>query len=201
MKQVNSPWLYNAAVVLLLAAAAAGTPAAAQNFGGAFEGMRNSGQQIQIEADRLEVVDQDGTATFEGNVNVVRGVTVLKTRTLKVFYERNQASEGDTSGGNIGAAGGDVRRIEASGKVAVQSGDQTATADAAVVDLASQVATMTGNVLVSQGPNVAKGCLLRVNLETNAATLEPCKSGRVILLLSPPPNRKKSEINANSPDG
>lgn len=156
----------------------------AQSFGGAFEGMANSDDPIQIEADRLEVMDEQGIAMFDGNVSVVQGSTLLKTRKLKVYYLR----EGGSS-----QPGGNVRRIEASGKVAVRSGDQMASADTATVDMQKQIATLSGNVTVSQGKNVLTGCNLRINMATNAANLTPCEGaassgksgGRVKMLFTP----------------
>jgi len=154
----------------------------AQSFGGAFEGMSNSKDPIQIEADRLEVVDGQGIALFDGNVAVVQGTTILKTRKLKVYYLRDAKTD---------APGGNVRKIEATGKVAVRSGDQTASADKAVVDMQGQIATLSGNVTVSQGANILTGCNLRINMATNAANLTPCKSsstgksGRVKMLFTP----------------
>lgn len=152
----------------------------AQSFGGAFEGMANSKEPIQIEADRLEVQDGQGTALFEGNVAVVQGTTLLKTRRLKVYYERDAKSD---------APGGNIRKIEASGKVAVRSGDQMASADEAVVDMQGQNAVLSGNVIVSQGESVLEGCRLTINLATNAANLTPCKSaaggGRVRGVFTP----------------
>ncbi len=153
----------------------------AQSFGGAFEGMANSDEPIQIEADRLEVIDGEGIALFEGNVSVVQGTTILKTRQLKVWYDRESAT--DTPGGN-------VRKIEATGKVAVRSGDQQASADNAVVDMRAQIATLSGSVTVSQGQNILTGCNLRINMATNAANLTPCKTsgqggGRVKMLFTP----------------
>lgn len=142
--------------------------ALAQSFGGAFEGMSNSKEPIQIEADRLEVVDGQGTALFEGNVAVVQGSTLLKTKRLKVFYSREAKSD---------APGGNIRKIEASGRVAVRSGDQMASADTAVVDMQAQRATLSGNVVVSQGESVLEGCKLQINLATNAANLTPCSNG------------------------
>lgn len=159
--------------------AALALPAGAQSFGGAFEGMSNSDEPIQIEADRLEVLDGEGVALFDGNVSVVQGSTLLKTARLKVFYVRD---------GNAGAPGGNVRKIEARGKVAVRSGDEAATADTAVVDMQAQQAVLTGNVTVSQGRNIVTGCRLTINMATDAAKLTPCEAaskGRVKMLFTP----------------
>lgn len=155
-----------------------GSMASAQNFGGAFEGMQDDKQPIQIEADRLEIADKKGTAFFSGNVNVVQGSTILKAGSLRVFYFSGKKGSGPSS---------KIRKIEAGGKVAVRSSDQKATADSAVFDMQAQTVMMKGNVTISQGPNIATGCILRVNIKTGAGKLEPC-GGRVKILLNPRSN-------------
>ena len=153
----------------------------AQEFGGAFAGMSDQNTPIEIEADRLEVMDKKGLAVFNGNVSVVQGSTHLKTRKLTVHY----AGSGQ---GGIGA-NGNIRLIEATGGVAVRSGDQTATANLATVDMQKQLATLSGNVTISQGENVVTGCELIVHLATSDADFRPCKNagegGRVKLLVTP----------------
>lgn len=148
--------------------------ATAQDFAGAFSGMSNSSEPVQIEADRLEVVDGQGVAIFHGNVSVTQGTTTLKTKTLKAFYARD-------ANGNAGPAG-NLRRIEASGRVAVRSNDQMATADNVVVDMTTQIATLSGDVVVSQGDNVIRGCSVTVNMKTNEINMGRC---RVKMLLTP----------------
>jgi lipopolysaccharide export system protein LptA len=164
---------------ILLAVFAGGvTMALAQNLGGAFNGMRDSDQPINIEADRLEVTDETGMAVFHGNVSVVQGSTNLRTTNLRVFYART----GEGQAGN----GGAVRRIEASGGVAVRSRDQMASADKAVVDMQSQIATLSGDVSVSQGSNIITGCVVTLNMRTNNIDVKPC-GGRVKVLIDRAP--------------
>ena len=175
--------MVGAIVLFCLAFAVFGAagPASAQNFGGAFEGMRNQNAPVEIEADRLEVMDRQGLAIFKGNVSVVQGSTLLKTSKLKVHYAKD-------SKGVVGP-GGNIRLIEATGKVAVRSRDQMASADSAIVDMQKQVATLSGNVSISQGKNIVTGCVLIINLATDAATLQPCKGasdgGRVKMMITP----------------
>jgi lipopolysaccharide export system protein LptA len=162
---------------LALAAAAAlavCAPAVAQNFGGAFDGMRNSDEPIHIAADRLEVADGEGTAVFQGKVEVIQGSTILKTSRLFVKYARD--AEGRAG------PGGNINRIEASGGVAIRSRDQHATAQKAEVDLQTQIATLSGDVSVSQGNNVIEGCLVIMNMKTNNIEVKPC-GGRVKVLI------------------
>lgn len=157
-------------------------PGLAQTFGGAFQGMGDSEEPIQIEADRLEILDNENTALLTGNVSVVQGTTILKARKIKVFYIRGDQGEQTQSG---------IRLIEATGKVAVRSQDNTATADTAIVDMIDEIVTLNGNVFISQGNNIAKGCTVIVNLKTSVSEIKPCAasqqsgSGRVKLLLDP----------------
>ena len=168
-------------LVLALAPAFAGGGASAQGFGGgAFEGMGDSTDPIQIEADRLEVMDGDGIAVFSGNVAVNQGTTQLKTDRLRVQYSRD-------GGGNAGP-GGNVRTIEATGRVAVRSGDQFATAEKAVVNMESQIANLSGNVSVSQGNNIIEACVVTIDMRTNDIDVQPCPkkdggTGRVKVLI------------------
>ena len=167
--------LVAASVITALLAAGA---ASAQDFSGAFVGMQDTDQPIQIEANRLEVTDSKGTAVFDGNVIVVQGSTILKTSRLVVVYARG----GEGSNGNI-------RTLEASGKLAVRSGDQQVSADSGRFDMQSEQIRLSGDVVISQGPNVVTGCSLDVDLKTGAATLQPCTQsstgGRIKMLITP----------------
>ncbi len=79
-------------------------------------------------------------------------------------------------------AGSQVSRIEAGPGVTVRSGDQVATADRATFDMATNIVTMVGNVLLTQGNNVVRGQRLVVNLTTKEGRVE---GGRVETLITP----------------
>ncbi|MBL4891905.1 MAG: LPS ABC transporter substrate-binding protein LptA [Rhizobiaceae bacterium] len=174
----GAPMIWRALIIVAAVLFGYATPASAQNFGGAFEGMQDNKQPIQIEADRLEVEDKKGTAYFKGNVNVVQGSTILKAGSLRVYY---------FSGKNGTSPNSKIKKIEAGGGVAVRSKDQNATADSAVFNIQAETVVMKGHVVISQGPNIATGCVLRVDMKTGAGKLEPCKKGggRVKILLNP----------------
>ncbi|MEM7069788.1 MAG: LptA/OstA family protein [Pseudomonadota bacterium] len=152
----------------------------AQTFGGAFDGVGDNDEPIQIEADSLEVIDDQNTALLSGNVSVVQGTTILKAKAIKVYYFRKGQQNQSKSG---------IRLIEATGKVAVRSEDNFASADKAIVDMASEIVTMSGNVYISQGNNVVNGCKLIVNLQTNVSEIKPCAEAsgkkRIKMLLDP----------------
>ncbi|MEL6967798.1 MAG: LptA/OstA family protein [Pseudomonadota bacterium] len=169
--------LFIASTVFVLLSLILAIDAQAQVSGKAFEGFRgNSKSPIQIEADRLEVEDGKSMAIFVGNVKVQQGTSRITTSRLVVRYK----SGGGTSQQNID-------RLELSGGLVVTSQDNTATADSGVYEVANENITLNGNVVISQGTSVAKGCKLRANLKTNVARLESC-GGRVKSVFTPNSN-------------
>ncbi|MDP2620961.1 MAG: LptA/OstA family protein [Hyphomicrobiales bacterium] len=159
--------------VLALAAAlivAASAPAAAQSrLANAFSGFSvNSDKPIDIASDVLEVLDEEQLAIFKGNVNVVQGEVTLKTKVLKVSYD------GRVNGGGQQQ----IRRLEALGKVLVETKDQTVTGDHAVFEMKQNIITVDGDVVLTQGGNVLRGSKLVVDLNTSRSRLEAHKSGK-----------------------
>lgn len=167
-----------ARIGFLAIALAASTAAAAfaQANGDAFSGFRtNNNTPIQIEADSLEVRDAEKLAVFKGNVDVQQGETTMKAAKLNVYYD------GSVTPGGAGSNQG-IRRIEATGKVLVTSGNNQATGDSAVFNMKSQEVVLTGNVILTQCDSIVRGKKLTVNLNTGQAQLSG--SGRVQALFS-----------------
>ncbi len=164
--------------------------------------LSDSKDPVQINADKLEMRDQDGMAIFTGNVSVVQGETVLKSGKMTVFFNKSDDKQGKSGGksaasaqaGGLGAAG--IDHLEVSGKVYLKSGTQIATGDAGTYDAKSQTMTLTGKkVVLSDGDNVATGCKLTANTGTGKAFLESCKGqeGRVSIILSPKNAQEQSQ--------
>ena len=145
-----------------------------QDFAAAFSGFSSvSRDLIQIEADTLEVRDSEKIAVYSGNVRVRQGDTLLRTSHLRIHYSGNIEQN---------VPGGSVRRIEATGKVVVTANGQTASGDTAVFEMATDIITLTGNVVLSEAGNVVKGEKLVVNLKTKKAQMA---GGRVQTLFTP----------------
>ena len=161
-----------------------GQPNALQGFS------KNKGQPVSIEAERLEVRDKDKTATFAGKVQVVQGDTTLRCKTLTVFYAEPPA---DTKSGGTpvakiaSSAEQKIKKLDAKGDVVVTQNDQVATGDTASFDMDKNVVTMSGNVVLTQGPNVVRGSRLVVDLTNGYSRVEAGngKDGRVQGLFVP----------------
>jgi lipopolysaccharide export system protein LptA len=160
-----------------------GPPNALQGFS------QNRDKPIQIDAARLEVRDKDRVATFFGDakadVKVVQGDVTMRSKTLVVFYEQDNASK-DTAKAGAGkpakaAAPGpggssQIRRLEAKGNVIVTQKDQTVTGENGVFDMKANTITVIGGVVLTQNDNVLRGDRLVVDMTTGVSRVE---GGRV----------------------
>ena len=56
-------------------------------------GLRLNGKEpIEIESDKLEVLEQENKAIFTGNVSVTQGPTILKSGSMIVYYAKDGGS-------------------------------------------------------------------------------------------------------------
>lgn len=142
-------------------------------------------QPIEIESDRLEVRDNDGTAVFTGNVQVVQGETTLRAGRMVVHY----VSDGSTGASTPSTGASDIERIEVEDTVYIETATQVATGDRGTFDMGTELLTLSGSeVVLTEGENVIVGCQLTVQMNTGVAELDGCGDqggGRVRMLLQP----------------
>lgn len=188
------PNLFHCAALLGLTLAAAPVEARAQSavsgVPNAMQGFsQNRDKPIQIEAASLEMRDKKKEATFAGDVKVVQGDTTMKSKTLVVYYDGNEAAGGKgtekaasktqmkaATPGPMGSSS--IRRLEAKGNVVVTQKDQVVTGESAIFDTKSNLVTMVGGVVLTQGMNVLKGDRLVVDM-TNGVSRVESDTGRV----------------------
>jgi lipopolysaccharide export system protein LptA len=154
-----------------------GPPNALQGFS------QNRDKPIKINAESLEVRNNDKQATFSGDVRLVQGDVKMNSTSLVVFYDDQpppaQPAPAPSKGGKPAATAQitpqqqnqQVKRVEAKGSVTVQQKDQIATGDLGIFDMRANTVEMTGHVVISRGPNVLKGDHLTVNMNTGDSLL------------------------------
>jgi lipopolysaccharide export system protein LptA len=175
----------------VIAAGDAGAQSAVQGVPNAMQGFsQNRDQPIQIEAASLEMRDKKKEATFFGNVKVVQGDTTMTSKTLVVFYDstpapalaanaKATAKSAPIQSATPGPGGSSsIRRLEAKGSVVVTQKDQIVTGETAVFDTKTNLVTMLGGVVLTQGKNVLRGDRLLVDMTTGVSRVES-DSGRV----------------------
>jgi lipopolysaccharide export system protein LptA len=152
-----------------------GPPNALQGFS------QNHDQPVHIEAATLEVRDKDKVATFSGNVKVTQGDTVMRCKSLVVFYENgDDADKGKTMQAATPGPGGNqkIKRLEARGSVVVTQKDQTATGGLGIFDMKTNTVDLTGDVVMTQGQNMLRGDRLIVDLTSGVSRVESGKNGQ-----------------------
>jgi len=185
MRPSNSARLVAAASALLLLGMA---PSWAQSSATSQSGLKLSGDQpIQIESDKLEVRQADSMALFSGNVTVTQGPTLLKAGKMEVYYVKDpNAAKGAAAGASAMTGSANIDHLVVTNKVYIKSDDQVATGDKGSFDMKTQVLVLDGaEVVLSQGPNILKGCKLTVQMKSGLAEVKGCP--RVIMSMTPPP--------------
>jgi lipopolysaccharide export system protein LptA len=172
-----------------------------------FEGFSSDNDKpVNVKADSLEMHQEDQMAIFTGNVVATQGDSVLTSNELTVYYEAadadgtknvpasdaaqaapasTDAQTASTTAAAPAAAAAEpankVKRLVAKGNVVVTATDQKATGDDGVLDMETNIATMTGEeVVMSQGCNVLKGKKLVVNTKTGLANVTGGTTGHFI---------------------
>jgi len=172
------------------------------------------------------VHDKEKYATFQGNVKAVQGTTTLRAKELNVHYvggdklspvAKKEGGEqaapttkvADAQGGSAAPAsenGAQITQIEAKGDVVITSEkDQTTTSDWALYDLPSQLVTVGGNVVLTQGKNVLKGDRLVIDLKTGESRFEnsgnAAAGGRIRALFMPKQEGAKDAKSSDAKPG
>ena len=157
-------------VACLMLGALAGGPAGAQTDSSSKTDFGSKGP-IDITADQAEVSTAKCVAIWRGSAEAVQDRTRLRADVLTVYSRR----KGTGSDGRPECGGAD--RIEADGHVYYVGADQNARGEHAVYSQAKDQIVLTGDVVVVQGQNVARGDRLTITLSTHEATMASNQTG------------------------
>ena len=136
-------------------------------------------------ADRLDVDDAAKAAVFTGNVVAVQGDMTIRSVELTAFYTGSAGLAAAADGTKKGAAS--LTHLKARKKVTVLSKDgRTATGDWADIDIKTNIATLGGTVVLTQGKNIVRGTKLLIDMNTGETTIktEPTASSAGAAMIS-----------------
>ncbi len=133
---------------------------------------------IDITADEAEVTNSKCMTIWRGAAEAVQAQARLRADTITVY----SIPKGVTADGQQSC--GETQRIVADGNVYYVTQQQNVRGDHAVYAQASDQVVITGNVIIVQGNDVARGDKLTLNVSTRDAKMEsgvtgPGKPGRV----------------------
>jgi lipopolysaccharide export system protein LptA len=148
-----------ALIAALLVPLAAAGPAVAQSA---------KSKEVNIEADRMEILDAEHRAVFTGKVSARREDVRLTCDKLLAIYTEVKQTDGSSKN--------EVTRLEAEGSVTIVTAKQTITGRWAKMDVKADKLEVGGKVKVVQGQTILEGELLNVDL---AADKSEMTGGRV----------------------
>lgn len=150
-----------------LALALAATSGQAQDTNVAFAGLKTDvSQPVQVDADQLSVNQEDGTATFSGNVVVVQGDMRLQAGEVTIVYSTDNRA---------------IESLHAEGGVTLAAGTDAATAQTADYRPDTGDLVLIGDVVLTQGAVALSGQKLTLSLTSGTGTM----SGRVTTIFTP----------------
>ncbi len=179
-----------------------------------------SHEPININAGKLDYFDKEQKLIYSGDVVAVQGDSTLKASQLIIFLTKTDPKAAKTpapGGGETAAAAAtangsgapdapgansSVRHMDAKGPVTLISKDQIGTGDNGTYDRDENKVTLTGNVTLSQGPNVTRGDRLVYDLTSGQAQVYSGKTnGRVSSIFTPGSQEPGQPGGAPAPAG
>jgi lipopolysaccharide export system protein LptA len=140
-------------------------------------------RNVDIEADSMEILDQQKKAIFKGNVNAKRGNVTLKCDSLVVTYTETATTAKQQTGTQTATDGGtqgtdqdggkktEVTFLDAEGNVVIVTDKQTVTGKTAHMDIKANKLWVKGGAKVVQGKTIMNGQQLFVDLNTNKSEM------------------------------
>lgn len=145
-----------ALIAALLVPLAAAGPAAAQ-------ASKSKSKEVNITADRMEILDAEKRAIFTGKVDAKRDDVHLTSDKLVAIYSEVKQTDGSSKN--------EVSRLEAEGNVTIVTEKQTITGQWAKMDVKADKLEVGGKVKVVQGQTILQGELLNVDLTADKSEM------------------------------
>jgi len=126
------------------------------------------GGPIRIKADRSEVLEKERKVILFDNVDITQGNARLRANIVTLAYLNKSATDASS---NIGAFG-DIESMTARGEVFYVTPDLKATGGLGIYDALTDTITLTENVVLIRGEDVATGERLVMQLSAGITTLD-----------------------------
>jgi len=136
--------------------------------GSAWAQVSGEGGPIRVTADRSEVLDKERKVVLIDNVDITQGTARLRADIVTIEY----GGGGDTTTSGLGSNFGDIRTMTARGNVFYVTPDLKVNGDLGVYVASADTVTLTGNIVLVRGEDVAKGDRLVIELAAGKTKLD-----------------------------
>ena len=142
-------------------------------------------RQTVTARDQIEYWRDKDAVVAKGNVVIVRSEknTVIKSDEATAYF-RDKTDDPATPEDETGD-GSEVYQVEAQGHVRVDRKDQTAFSDHLAYNPDTEVAILTGNVVIHSKDNTYKGARAELDLQKDISRLLPAPGQRVFTTINP----------------
>ena len=136
--------------------------------GSATAQVSGEGGAIRVNGDRSEVLDKERKVILIDNVDITQGTARLRADVVTIEY----GAGGNTTTSGLSSSFGDIRTMTARGNVFYVTPDLKANGDLGVYVAAADTITLTGDIVLVRGDDVAKGESLVIELAEGRTTLD-----------------------------
>ncbi len=157
---------------VLVAFAAITAPAYAQ--------VSSEGGPIYINSDRTESLELERKVLLIGNVDIQQGDARLRADKVTMVFAGKDSGASNTVGGSFGQ----IESMTAEGQVFYVTPELKAKGDQGVYVATTDTITMTGNVALMRGRDVAEGEVLKLEITNRRTTLDGGE-GRTRMMIDP----------------
>ena len=164
--------LRNRILAVLLACAAMAAPAWAQ--------ISSEGGPIYINSDRTESLERERKVLLIGNVDIQQGDARLRADKVTLVFSGKEGGGTSTLGGSFGQ----IQSMLAEGEVFYVTPELKAKGDRGLYEANIDTITMTGNVALMRGRDVAEGETLKLEIKNRRTTLDG-GDGRTRMMIDP----------------
>ena len=154
----------------------------------------SEGGPIYINSDRTESLERERKVLLIGNVDIQQGEARLRADKVTLVFA-NKA--GGNASGTVGGSFGQIQSMTAEGQVFYVTPDLKAKGDRGVYQSASDTITMTGNVALMRGRDVAEGETLQLEIKNKRTTLDGGE-GRTRMMIDPDAQSDPSDSNGEN---
>lgn len=150
---------------------------AADNSPLSLGGKNASKAPVEINADNLEVLQQENKAIFTGHVIAVQGDVHLKSEKMTVFYKSTEPQdkitnkEKEAKASAITPENNSIQKIIVEQNVFLSTSEETASGDHGIYDLENHKIFLNDNVVLTRGQNTLKGDRLVYDFSTGKSTM------------------------------
>ncbi|MEZ5946638.1 MAG: LptA/OstA family protein [Hyphomonas sp.] len=147
----------------------------------AFAQISSEGGPIYINSDRTESLERERKVLLIGNVDIQQGTARLRANQVTLVFAGKQGGNGPSG---LGGSFGQIQSMIAEGEVFYVTPELKAKGNRGVYEAAADTITMTGEVALMRGRDVAEGETLKLEIGNRRTTLDG-GTGRTRMMIDP----------------